>query len=241
MRSPFTGVIFTLELTHDLDALLPLLLAVTCAHAFTVLVLRRFILTEKVSRRGFHMSREYSTDPLEILFVREVIGSEIPAIPASLSRDQIVASLGGKHRGHRLFAVVDEAGAMLGVVTRRDMAQWALQPPEEEAHSLASIARKAVTAFPDEPLRDVVNRMAETGRTVLPVVNRDDPHRLVGLVALRDLLKARVRHLEEERRRERVLPISLIVPRWLRSIPSIPPSGRLPPPSAPSPVEDGDR
>jgi len=88
MRSPFTGVIFTLELTHDLNALLPLLLAVTCAHAFTVLVLRRSILTEKVSRRGFHLSREYSTDPLEILFVREVMGSEIAAIPASLNRDQ---------------------------------------------------------------------------------------------------------------------------------------------------------
>ena len=242
MRSPFTGVIFTLELTHDLDALLPLLLAVTCAHAFTVLVLRRSILTEKVSRRGFHLSREYSTDPLEILFAREVMGSEIAAIPASLNRDQIVASLGGKRRGHRLFAVVDEAGAMLGVVTRRDMAEWALQPPAEEARSLASIARKAVTAFPDEPLRVVVNRMAETGRTVLPVVSRDDPRLLVGLIALRDLLKARVRHLEEERRRERVLPMSLIVPRWLRSIPSIPPSGRLPRPSVPSPVEgDEDR
>jgi H+/Cl- antiporter ClcA len=230
MRSPFTGIIFTLELTHDLGALLPLLLAVTCAHAFTVLVLRRSILTEKVSRRGFHLSREYSTDPLEILFVREVMGSEIAAIPASLSRDEIVASLGGKRRGHRLFAVVDEAGAMVGVVTRRDMAGWALQPPENEARSLASIARKAVTAFPDEPLRVVVNRMAETGRTVLPVVSRDDSRQMVGLIALRDLLKARVRHLEEERRRERVLPISLIVPRWLRSIRSIPTSGRLPPP-----------
>ena len=240
MRSPFTGVIFTLELTHDLEALLPLLLAVTCAHAFTVLVLRRSILTEKVSRRGFHLSREYSTDPLEILFVREVMGSEIAAIPASLNRDQIVASLGGKRRGHRLFAVVDEAGAMLGVVTRRDMAEWALQPPAEEVRSLASIARKAVTAFPDEPLRVVVNRMAETGRTVLPVVSRDDPRLLVGLIALRDLLKARVRHLEEERRRERILPISLIVPRWLRSIPNIPPSGRLPPPTVPSPIEDGE-
>jgi CIC family chloride channel protein len=241
MRSPFTGVIFTLELTHDLDALLPLLLAVTCAHAFTVLVLRRSILTEKVSRRGFHLSREYSTDPLEILFVREVMGSEIAAIPASLNRDQIIASIGGKRRGHRIFAVVDEVGAMLGVVTRRDMAQWALQQPTREAQTLASIARKAVTAFPDEPLRIVVNRMAETGRTVLPVVSREDPRKLVGLIALRDLLKARVRHIEEERRRERILPISLVVPRWLRSIPSIPASGRLPPPSQSAPVEPRDR
>src|SRR5256885_9546176 len=77
MRSPFTGIIFVLELTHDVTALLPLLIAVTCAHAGTVLLLKRSILTEKVSRRGFHLTREYATDPLEILFVREIMASEV--------------------------------------------------------------------------------------------------------------------------------------------------------------------
>ena len=37
---------------------------------FTVLVLKRSILTEKVARRGYHLSREYAVDPLEILFAR---------------------------------------------------------------------------------------------------------------------------------------------------------------------------
>ena len=70
-RSPAS--IFALELTHDVNVLLPLLLAVTIAHGFTVLTLRRSILTEKVSRRGFHLSREYAIDPLEIIFAREVV------------------------------------------------------------------------------------------------------------------------------------------------------------------------
>src|SRR5579871_6045750 len=75
MRSPLTAVVFALELTHDVNVLLPLLLAVVIAHGFTVLVLRRSILTEKISRRGFHLSREYSIDPLEIVFAREVTRS----------------------------------------------------------------------------------------------------------------------------------------------------------------------
>jgi hypothetical protein len=53
--------------------MLPLLVAVTLAHGFTVLVLRRSILTEKIARRGYHLTREYSIDPLEIVFVREVM------------------------------------------------------------------------------------------------------------------------------------------------------------------------
>jgi len=55
MRVPFTGVIFALELTHDLNALVPLLIAVVVAHGFTALFMRRSILTEKVIRRGYHL------------------------------------------------------------------------------------------------------------------------------------------------------------------------------------------
>ncbi|MEP6538988.1 MAG: chloride channel protein, partial [Bryobacteraceae bacterium] len=73
MRAPFTAILFALELTHDINVLLPLLVAAMLAHATTVLLLKRSILTEKVARRGFHITREYATDPLEILFVREVM------------------------------------------------------------------------------------------------------------------------------------------------------------------------
>src|SRR5262245_58941549 len=93
MRSPLTGVVFALELTHDVNMLLPLLVAVTIAHGFTVLVLRRSILTEKIARRGYHLSREYAIDPLEILFVREVMRTSIAALPSNASFDALVRSL----------------------------------------------------------------------------------------------------------------------------------------------------
>src|SRR5262249_7242795 len=70
MRAPFTAIIFAVELTHDFNALLPLMIAVSISYAFTVLVMRRSILTEKVSRRGYHISSEYAIDPLEVLFAR---------------------------------------------------------------------------------------------------------------------------------------------------------------------------
>jgi H+/Cl- antiporter ClcA len=78
MRAPFTAAIFGLELTHDLNVLAPLFLAAIAAHAVTVLALPRSILTEKVARRGFHLSREYTVDPLEILLVKDVMDSTIP-------------------------------------------------------------------------------------------------------------------------------------------------------------------
>jgi CBS domain-containing protein len=78
---------------------------------------------------------------------------------------------------------------------------------------LSTIVRATpAVAFADEPLRVVIHRMATTGLTALLVVDRTARGRLLGLVSLDDMLKARVRHLEEERRRERVLPLRLLVP-----------------------------
>jgi CIC family chloride channel protein len=80
MRAPFTAVIFGLELTHDYNSAVPLLLASMAAHAFTVLTLPRSILTEKIARRGIHLSREYGVDPLEIILVREVMDESPPDV-----------------------------------------------------------------------------------------------------------------------------------------------------------------
>jgi H+/Cl- antiporter ClcA len=70
---PLTAILFSLELTHALPALLPLALACTASYLVTSLVMPRSILTEKLSRRGYHLSREYGVDPLETVSVAEVM------------------------------------------------------------------------------------------------------------------------------------------------------------------------
>ena len=109
MRAPFTAILFALELTHDINVLLPLLVAAMLAHATTVLLLKRSILTEKVARRGFHITREYATDPLEILFVREVMRTKLVALPADATVEQLRHTLLREpaQRGQHLYPVVD--------------------------------------------------------------------------------------------------------------------------------------
>ncbi len=75
---PLTAVLFSLELTHALPAILPLLLACTASYLVTSLIMPRSILTEKLSRRGYHLSREYGVDPLELVTAAEVM-TELPA------------------------------------------------------------------------------------------------------------------------------------------------------------------
>jgi CBS domain-containing protein len=191
-----------------------LLVAVTLAHGFTVLVLGRSILTEKVARRGYHLSREYSVDPLEILFAREVMRPHIVALHA----DAPLATLTGSLRvdpekgPQRLYPIVDDALRVLGVVTRVDLQLHVDAAQADETRELSSIIRtKPVVAFPDEPLRVIVHRMAETALTRFPVVERTSG-KLLGMIALDDLLKARALNLDAEHRRERVLKVRFAFP-----------------------------
>jgi CBS domain-containing protein len=78
-----------------------------------------------------------------------------------------------------------------------------------------TVRRNPVVAYPDEPLRVVVYRMAETGLTRFPVIDRDGGA-VLGVISLKDLLVARSRNLDAEQRRERVLHPRIFFPRQSR-------------------------
>jgi H+/Cl- antiporter ClcA/CBS domain-containing protein len=203
MRSPLTGAVFALELTHDINALPALLLASVVAYGFTVLVMKRSILTEKVARRGYHVSREYSVDPLELTTVADVMAAPVVTVPASLPVGSLLKDyfLSGA-RKHQGYPVLDAAGRLLGVVTRSDV----LDKSDDRPATARELVRRApVTAYALESCRAVAERMAETGVGRLVVVSPDDPGQLVGIVTRSDLLKPRGRNVEEESKRERFL------------------------------------
>src|ERR1700757_818384 len=106
-------------------------------------------------------------------------------------------------------ALVDGEGRLIGVTTRKRLHEQGLSNPMQPEITMGDIAtRNPATAEPDEPLRAVVHRMVETGFTRFPVV--DDEGKLIGMVALEDMLSARVRSLGEERNRDRPLRLRLL-------------------------------
>ena len=118
MRSPLTGVVFALELTHRYEALLPLLIGATVAYAVSILVLRRSVLTEKIARRGLHLTREYSVDPLEVLFVGDVMSTAVEPV-AQAPPEAVVAHADDTLR-HVAYVMAEHGVTELPVVDRDD-------------------------------------------------------------------------------------------------------------------------
>lgn len=219
-RSPFTAIVFALELTHDQNSLLALLVVSTVAHLVSVLVLKRSILTEKIARRGFHVMREYAVDPLEATFVREVMDTDVCTIDPGLCLGDVYRALpeGSADRRQRLYPVLDARAGLVGVLPWSAVLS-ARDRPETPVRE-AMISSMSV-AHPDEILRSVADRMAAQGFGALPVVDRSDPAVLDGLITQSDLLRARQKLLEEERRAERILTLRRMgVRRAERSVPT---------------------
>ncbi len=206
MRSPFTGMVFALELSNDLGALPELLVGCAAALGVTVLLMRRSILTEKLARRGQHITREYSVDLFELTRVADVMDRDLPAVSADMKVSQLSALIA---RGDSLVArrqgtlLLDHNMKLTGIVTRGDLVR-ALQRPDRERLLVREIAKpNLVVTYPDEPLHDALEKMLANDIGRLPVVNRNEPERPVGYLGRSDILAARMRQHREESVRER--------------------------------------
>ena len=206
MRSPLTSMIFTLELTQDLNLLPGLLVGCIAAHGVTVLLLRRSILTEKVARRGFHVMREYSVDPLTMVRVGEVMDKNAAIVRANMPLIELsdrIARHEPEVSRHQGLLIVDENNHLTGIITRGDI----VHALEQNGHNDSTVAmagsRDLVVTFPDEVLHEAAIKMLRNNIGRLPVVSRADARRIVGYFGRSNLMAGHVRQLEEEHLRER--------------------------------------
>lgn len=200
MRSPLTGAVFALELTGDFKLLAPLLAASTAAYAVTVLLLKRSILTEKIARRGQHITREYGIDPYELARVADVMIAEVDALCADQTVAEALAVF--EAGGHRIYPVVDDARRPVGLVSRADALRWEVAGDGGEERLGDRISDADLPcAHPGDVLARAVELMIATDAGRLPVT---DPQSgaLVGLLTRKSLLRVRANAVRAEADRQ---------------------------------------
>jgi CBS domain-containing protein len=205
MRSPLTGMVFALELTHDMNALPPLLIGCSAALVVTVLLMRRSILTEKLARRGQHIAREYSVDFFELMRVGEVMDAQPPIISAKTRLTELsdLIAKGDPVISHRQGTLlVDDDKKLVGIITRGDVVRALRDPGSAKLTVLQAGKTDLVVTYPDEPLRDALEKMLKHDIGRLPVVDPHDPSRAIGYLGRSSILAGRLRQQQEEEVRE---------------------------------------
>lgn len=198
-RALLTSVVFAFEVTRQPQGLLPLLAGCTSAVLLSRLLSPHTIMTEKLAQRGTIVPEEYGADPLALIPVGQAMTREVEALDAEVTVAEALADLSvNRSIGHQAFPVITAAGAVLGVVTRRD-----LLSALSEARIREVVARPPIVITPERTLRAAADAMVRARVGRLPVVDGEREMRLVGILTRSDLLlahDARLRALEDRRR-----------------------------------------
>ncbi len=191
-RALLASVVFAFETTRQPMGLLPLLGGCTGAYLISCLLMQNTIMTEKLARRGARIPSEYAADFLETVPVADVMSRDVVTLDATetvgAARAWVASRAGGAT--HQGYPVVDRAsGALLGVVTRRDLLDEAAR---DDARVRELVKRAPVVVRAQDSLREAADTLVHAGVGRLPVV-KDGA--LVGIVTRSDILGAHRRRL----------------------------------------------
>jgi CIC family chloride channel protein len=210
-RALLASVVFAFETTQQPMGLLPLLAGCSGAFLVSCMLMRNSIMTEKIVRRGTRVVGEYASDFLDQILVRDAAVRDVVTLDADHTLAEVRDWLRSDAPGntHQGFPVLDRDGALIGVVTRRDLLNGRPGAADEATTGSLRVrdvlTRPPAVAFADSSLREAADHMVRENIGRLPVVERTAPRRVIGILTRSDLLAAHHRRLEEESVLERTL------------------------------------
>jgi CBS domain-containing protein len=186
-RAMLASAVFAFETTLQPMGLLPLLGGCAASYLVASLLMRTSIMTEKIVRRGIRTPEEYLPDPLDQVLVRNIGARNVVTLRAQETLDSVRRWLAEEAAGttHQGFPVLNENGALVGVVTRRDL----LEPSTDPRRRIQDLIKRPVKfVYDDCTVRQAADHMVNHSVGRLPVVERAKPHRLVGIISRSDIL-----------------------------------------------------
>lgn len=207
-RAPITAILILFEMTDDYLIILPLMLSTVISTVLSERLTRESIYTLKLARRGIRLAMGRDIDVMQGVFVHEAMTSrsELDVISVNMGLDELAREFGRTQ--HHGFPVLDEMGSLCGVVTHRDLEE-AMRRGDVGEVSVRDIATTSpVTVYPDQPLWVALKKLGVRDVGRLPVVDRSDPAKLLGMVHRHDIIRAYnlaiLRRLDAQQRVERL-------------------------------------
>jgi CIC family chloride channel protein len=187
-HAPITSILILFEMTDDYLIILPLMIAVVISYLVASNLLPDSIYTIKLRRRGGFGEARSPTSALDAILVFDAMSTDHGTVrPGEPVRD-LAARFHASHV--RAYCVLDDEERLVGIVTQHDL-ESALMAGAVEGRTTGDImTRGLITCWPDERLREVLQRLRAQDVGQIPVVARDDPGRLLGVLRRREILWA---------------------------------------------------
>lgn len=188
VHAPLTAIVLLFEMTDNYKIILPLMFAVVVSLLISKRLQNDSVYALGLARKGIRLERGRDMEVLESLNVSEVMQAETDTIPETdlltAGAEKLVQS---RQKG---LPVVDGHGALVGILTTQDVDKF---QPENEAGTLTvadTCTHDLLTAYPDESIGAALRRMGTRDIGRLPVVSRENPTQLLGILRRIEVVRA---------------------------------------------------
>lgn len=184
--APLTCVVMIPEMATDYGLLLPMMIACAASYGLAQILLDGSTMyTLDLKRKGVKLENDESL--LKEIPVRDWMKRDVVTVSPDMTikdaRDRIM-----KHN-YRGLPVVDKKGELVGIITFDDVRKVPEEGQDEVLVDMVAV-KNVIYAHPDENMKDVMDRLYENNVGRLPVVEREDKKRLVGIVTKTDAIDA---------------------------------------------------
>ncbi len=198
-----TSVVIVFEMTDNYSIILPLMFATIVSTIVARALNRESIYTEKLVRTGRHVGRGLDLGLLSRLHVGDAMFTDYVYLRPDTSLKEIV-STARRARSYD-FPVVASGGNLIGMISLPDVASASETDVPELLVAADLVSVSYTPLYPDETLESAMNKFDLYDRPTLPVVDREDPSKIVGMLDRRQILNLHERvsllgHPEREKR-----------------------------------------
>jgi CIC family chloride channel protein len=187
-HAPLTAVFLLFETTGGYEVALPALVTVILAVLVASTIEPESIDTLGLARAGKSLEppREQIMD---LIPVTSAFHDTFVPIKADAPLVEVLKLMGESTA--TCFPVLDAEGRLIGTLSLHDVRAVLLDPAATATHVAADLCDRTVpTVTPATSLGQALERMEEDGRDDLPVVDADEPTRLLGLLSRADVIRA---------------------------------------------------
>ncbi len=188
-HAPMTAMFLIFEMTGEYSVILPIMFASVIGYTVCRYFQRESIDTLELARRGIHLEEGREVSLLESIRVGDVMNPEVESIHEAMPLRQLLRVIPSSR--HVTFPLVDDEGRLTGILSLQDIREIAYEEGLEDLIVAKELGTSdVITIFPDENLRDALAKIGYRNIEHLPVVSREDPRRVLGMLSRGDIIAA---------------------------------------------------
>lgn len=195
---PLTAIFIVFEITRDYSVILPIIAAV----AFSTLVFNKLssetMYTTRLLKQGINLRKIEEPDAMKTITIGDIMTRDFPTVPPEMPITDLSVKM--ESTGHHGFPVVDDRELLFGIVTMTDL-EAGLKRGVKDLKVSDIATKNLIIAYPDQTVHDILLKLgskdtSDIGR--IPVVARDNPHRLLGVLRRHDIIRAQIKAAESD-------------------------------------------